>query len=253
MRDEPLDTKSGDKDIPIDRDSAEYFERMSATITGLSTKDLNDELALPTLHGKTAENIGCFIIAWGVLERELDVAFPVLFQTEATLAVCLYANLGTKAKLDIINSAVTMLSGPLGTRLTDTAHAILKRISDLNDKARNTIAHGQLKLFRDEVSGKHSWELVRHAARKSAAITIYPGNSRYWGTQESIALKLAQKWRTCVAKMHGKILGRKSLRRTCLAQIRESELSYARPRKRQPPKRSGLGGRQTKLSKWPRR
>jgi hypothetical protein len=238
----------------MDQEDTEFFARLSLSITGLSKKDWDDKLSLPTMHGKTTENIGCFIVAWGILERELDVAFPVLFRTDATLAICLYANLGTKAKLDIIASAVTMLSTQLGKQLTETAHVTLRRISDLSDKARNTIAHGQLKYFRDEVSGRYSWELVRHVARKSPAIVIHPGNSRYWGTQEAIALRLAQRWRTCVAKMHGKLghLGLDDLERICLAQIRETEPSRARPHKRQPLKKGGLVGRQTKLSKWPR-
>jgi hypothetical protein len=188
------------------------------------------------------------------LERELDVAFPVLFRTDPTLAMCLYANLNTRGKIDIITSAVTMMSGVLKPRLTHTAYSILTRVQNLGDKARNTIAHGQLKLFQDQDTGKETWELVRHAARKNAAVIIHPGNARYWGTQERIALRLAQRWRTCVANFHRKLapLTLADLERVCLAQLRESEPSYARPHKRPPPKKGGLGDRQTKLAKWPR-
>jgi hypothetical protein len=219
------------------------------------TSETDDNtLAMPEIHVTTAENIGGFVIAWGTLERELDVAFPVLFHIDATLSICLYANLGTKSKIDILGSAVTMLAAQLGAHTTSRAHSILSHISDLGDKARNTIAHGQLTLFRDENSAKQQWELVRHAARKAASIVIHPGNARYWSKQETIALRLAQQWRACVGRMHPKLghLNPDDLEKICLDQLKESAPSYARPRENRSPKKGGLGGRQTSLAKWPR-
>lgn len=228
-----------------------FLRKLNKSIKAVSDDTI---LPLPGIHRKTTENIGAFIIAWGILERELDNAFHVLFHTDATLAVCLYANLGTKAKVDTLQSAITMQAVPLGKSLVKATHQILRQIGELSDTARNTIAHGQLKYFRDEETGKYTWELVRHNARKSAAIIIHPGNFRFWLSQKKRALALAQRWRRSVQRMHNKLvrLNMADLEKICLAQLRESEPSRLHRRKRPPPKKANSRDRQTKLAKWPR-
>jgi hypothetical protein len=160
------------------------------------------DLEYPSTSEKLERHIGAFFVAWGVLERELDNGFPVLFRTDPTLACCLYANLGTKAKLDILRSAIGMLAQPLGPALTTRSHDILQSVSNLSDIARNTLAHGQVHSFFDETSNTLMWELIRHVARKSHSMVIHPGTARYWGTQQRAVVTLARRWRKCVGAMY---------------------------------------------------
>jgi len=88
--------------------------------------------------------IGKFIVAWGDVEQQLDIGFHVLFHTDPTLAVCLYANLGTKAKIDILQSALALQEQPIGEGRTYRARKVLQNIAALSDEARLTTAHGQI-------------------------------------------------------------------------------------------------------------
>src|SRR5690242_14582344 len=100
-----------------------------------------DEELLPTVNrpkvSKHMERqIGAFFVAWTALENELDIAFPVLFRVDATLANCLYGNLGTQAKIEILMSAVDALSLLLGEWRRKSAHKTLEDIKRLNSNAR---------------------------------------------------------------------------------------------------------------------
>jgi hypothetical protein len=217
--------------------------------------DLDDKLDAPTIHKLVRESVGTFMFAWGILERELDTSFHVLFHTDPTLASCIYANLGTKAKLDILSSAISMLATRLGPRLARGAHSRIDKVRDLSDKARNTLAHGQIHVFADLAAGTQHWEIVRHVARKSHSIVIHPQNPGYWETQARIALRLAQQWRTLVAKMNRKI-GEptlKDLRQICSTPMREGERSYAYRRKRPPRQKPDWWDHRATLSTWPRK
>jgi hypothetical protein len=201
-----------------------------------------------------AENIGRFMMVWNVLERELDGSFHTLFHTDPTLAMCLYANLQAKQKIDILSSAVTMSSEALGKRLTTTAHAILRRASVLSSEARNTVAHGQLRAFRETEDDRPTWQLVRHFGRKKATIVIHPGQSQHWAQQGKTTLLLAQRWRTCAAKMHLRLdhLSSDDLEEVCLTQIQSSKPSRIRRRRHPPPRKGGSVDRQARLARWPR-
>ena len=231
-----------------------FLDDLSDSLKRLSVKDLNDRLPLPTVSSPTMANIGAFTIAWGILERELDTAFPILFHTDPTLGACLYANLGTAAKIDILRSAVTMLSSKLGKQLTARATATLKVAADLSASARNTIAHGQVVAFGAAETEFGRWQLVRHSARAAHTITVYPGGTRYWKTQEDITLRIAQRWRTCTALIHRKMDGLTlaDLRQICSTQLKEGRRNYKCPRKNPPARKGSLGGRQAMLAVWPR-
>jgi hypothetical protein len=223
-------------------------------MTGTSKDDDLEGMDYPSTSEKLEQKIGAFFIAWGVLERELDSAFPILFHTDPTLACCLYANLGTKAKLDTLKSAVSMLTPALGDNLANRAHNLLQTVSDLSDVARNTLAHGQVHPFLNEQTNKIVWELIRHSARKSHAMVIHPGTQRYWGKQQRAVVEIARRWRRCVAAIYRKTksLTLNDLDRICLTQIRESKQVVQRPRKNQPQSKSSLEGRQARRARWPR-
>lgn len=214
---------------------------------------LDDKLNIPAISDRLITAVGSFMFAWGIIERELDTAFPVLFHTDPTLASCLYANLGTKAKIDMLLSAVDMVSIQLGERLTASAQSTLGQISALSDKARTTLAHGQ-PMFFGEVAKASRWEIARHIARASHKIVIHPRNSRYWAAQAKIALRLAQRWRTCVAKVHGKMghLTLDDLETICRTRIQESLPAPARRHRRLPLKKHVFAGLSATVAKWPR-
>jgi hypothetical protein len=100
--------------------------------------DFSLQMEYPSTNQKLEQNIGGFFVAWGVLEREFDTAYPVSFHTNPTLAACLYANLATKAKLDSLKSAVSMLAEALGPRLTSRAHAFLDQAGDCPPRDRRS-------------------------------------------------------------------------------------------------------------------
>jgi hypothetical protein len=216
-------------------------------------ENLDDDLHIPKIESSLLEAVGAFIFSWGIVERELDTAFPVLFHTDPTLASCVYANLGTRAKIDMLLSAIDMMSSKLGKGLTESAQSTLGLISVLSDKARNTLAHGQ-PLFLGETAKDARWEIARQAARNSHRIVVHPRNPRYWDTQSKIALRLAQRWRTCTAKIYRKIghLTLAELEAICKTQIRVSQPSLSRPRKNLPPRKHLFAGRQASVAKWPR-
>jgi len=201
---------------------------------------------------KLAQNIGLFMAAWGVLERELDNTFAVVFHTDPTLACCIYANLGTKVKLDVLASAISMHASVIKPDFLKRVHSLLDEISDLSNSARNTIAHGQVQLFSIGPS-KVQWELVRQVARKSHAMVIYPGNARHWGNQEKKALKLAQKWRVVVHDLYKKVghLTLRELDEICTTQIKVGETRHPKRRGRPLRSRSSWHGRPVKRASWP--
>jgi hypothetical protein len=96
-----------------------------------------------TLHfvdpdSKLGYAIGTFIVAWGDLEQQLDIGFHVLFHTDPTLALCMYANLGTKAKIEILQSAIALQEKAIGKGRSSRARRVLQRVAELSDQARLT-------------------------------------------------------------------------------------------------------------------
>lgn len=216
--------------------------------------DFDDELDHPGAADPIKRAVGDFIISWGILERELDTAFPVIFHTDPTLACCIYANLGTKAKLDMLSSAVSMHEKVLGRSFVRSCHKILSRISDLSDRARNTLAHGQVHPFVDELTGKFVYELIRHVARKSHAMVVHPGTSKYWKRQDRMVVSLARAWRKKTARIHRKTksLTAQELDEICVTHLREHEPIYLRRRQRLTQPKGALKDRRAKRAPWPR-
>jgi hypothetical protein len=102
---------------------------------------LDPEYEYPHVSRALARSIGEFVVAWGILERELDLAFPILLKTDPTLASCISANLGTKAKL--------------------------------------VLTHAQPTIYGSE-TGRLYWQLTRYVARKSHEMILYPTDPDHW-------------------------------------------------------------------------
>jgi hypothetical protein len=199
-------------------------------------------------------SLGQFIVAWGNLEHQLDIGFHVLFHTDATLAMCLYANLGTKAKIDILQSAITMQEEPIGVGRAARARQVLQRIAGLSDQARLPTAHGQVQAYRIEEKGK-DWILVRQIARSKPKITVHPSTSRHWKAQANQARKLAAWWRQYVAEIHSRIghLTLSDLEKICAVDTQDVRSKRTDRRKHPLRRKRALEDLQVTLPKWPRK
>lgn len=118
-----------------------------------------------------AEGIGSFMINWGCLEHTIDLLFPIVFRIDPTLSLCISANLGTKAKIEMLQSALTMLSPILPLDQLSTIQECLKQALAYSTKHRNFIAHGR-PIFTTPVNGEISWSWGRFAARKQLTMFI---------------------------------------------------------------------------------
>jgi hypothetical protein len=108
--------------------------------------------------------IGRFIIAWNVLEREIDRAIEELYDLDYDLAWSITANLGTKAKLDIFQSGFHILHeyfqecdpADIDRLVADTANA--------SGQIRTAIIHGQPSHL---IMQKETWDVwIKLRARK---------------------------------------------------------------------------------------
>lgn len=212
-----------------------------------------------TLHfvdpdSKLGFAIGKFIVAWGDLEQQLDIGFHVLFHTDPTLAVCLYANLGTKAKIDILQSAIALQEKPIGNGRASRARKVLQKIAALSDEARLTTAHGQVWYYEIEGKSGHRWEWVRHIARSKPKITVHPSTSRYWNAQANYARKLAAHWRQLVTEIYSKLqhLTLADLQKICAIETQVARSPRSRRRKLPPRRIHALQDRLTIRARWPR-
>jgi len=152
--------------------------------------------------------MGAFIVAWGVLEGEIDWAITNIYRLNPTLSLCICANLGTKAKLDILSSGVSMLSGRLGLQITRNFHSIIGKIRDHSGNARNVLAHSQPSIgeYEDEIEGIIlGWELTRQVARKELTVTVHPVDARYWRGLTKKTKALAQRLRNWTYKAKAKL------------------------------------------------
>jgi hypothetical protein len=166
---------------------------------GCFDEELLPKVSRPKMTRHMERQIGAFFVAWSVLENELDIAFAVLFRVDPTLASCLYGNLGTRAKLDIIMSGIDALSLLLGERRTRSAHKLLSNIITLNDRARNTLAHARLLPFYDDELRKPVWRMIRYSARKEHVWITHPNEVRHWKRLTNAVYAKADAWHR---KMH---------------------------------------------------
>ncbi|MGE0060940.1 MAG: hypothetical protein AB7T86_02560 [Xanthobacteraceae bacterium] len=205
----------------------------------------------PEVSREFGRAIGDFFIAWGVLERELDAAFPVLLKTDPTLAACIYANLTTKAKLDILSSALSMWEKALPSEIVEDVRYILARVREYSDTARNVLAHAQPTGVGGPKDGELYWQFARSIARKKHEIVYYPTDTDHWRMEASMVAMFAETWMRNIEKIY-RILSKLTpdeVEEICVTSVREIEPKYQRPRKPQPPKKAGLKDRRPSRGK----
>lgn len=151
----------------------------------------NHAFAPLELDTKTAQHIGEFFVVWGRVELELDSLFPILFRIDPTQSLCLTANLGTKAKIDSLRSALAMISSVLEPELVKELDDSLKITQELADKYRNFLAHGQPQQFRGEEFGEWVW--TKWTARKELSAKLAPEDfGDHWRIAGAIAWMIAE-------------------------------------------------------------
>jgi hypothetical protein len=149
----------------------------------MATKEPDWVLTPLEISDEEMKNAGGFALMWGYVEEHLDRLYPVLFRTDPTLAICITANLGTKAKVEIIQSALTMLSPLLPDEKVADLHETLDMVLEFSSKYRNMLAHGRPVLHADDDDNKKTvWRWARFAARRQVSI-IFPdaeSDEEFW-------------------------------------------------------------------------
>ena len=146
----------------------------------------------PPRHPVMEESIGRFILVWGVLEQQLDSGLSAILCIDATLALTISANLGTKAKVDILHSAISMSRDLVDEPLRERAHTALNVISNLSGRHRNALAHGQA-LHNPEEKG---WRWHRVSARKELDVTLFSAPATRWVRAATEVRKATREWCT---------------------------------------------------------
>lgn len=157
------------------------------------------EFSAPDDNPRLEQNLGKFIVAWGIIERELDNMIAVLFNLDPTLSLCITSNLGTKAKIEIILSAASMLEPALGETLKNEIHSLANATSDHSGKNRNAIAHGQPAAYGVEGETR-DWRWARTSAREKLKTTIFPRDPDHWLNESKEVVKIARKLREAERK-----------------------------------------------------
>jgi hypothetical protein len=203
---------------------------------GYYDEELLPDVPIPQVSKQMERQIGAFFVAWAALENELDIAYPVFFRVDPTLAVSLYANVGTQAKIDALMSAVGACALFIGAREVRSAHAILDRIRELNDRARNTLAHMRLLQFVDrERKRKSAWKIVRYAARRQQSWAFHPNEVKHWRRLTKAVMSAARAWHRKMRRLYGKLKKFKEneLAEKLLIHEREAQpIQFRRPTKK---------------------
>jgi len=120
----------------------------------------------PSSDPETESAIGRLVLAWGVLEREIDEAIVSVYRLNDTLGGAIAANLGTKAKLEICQAAVHILAEELAFSgdLVTIIDSLVTRTAALSADRRLVIAHGQP--WQVTTADGPVWVLMKHSARK---------------------------------------------------------------------------------------
>ena len=122
----------------------------------------------PPSDPETEAAIGRLVLAWGVLELQIDLAIGAVYQLSFVPGMALTANLGTKAKLEICQAGIHVLYDRLTPSgdIRMTVDALVSKTSQLSTDIRLIIAHGYPVSLKMNDGSFESWLLMKHSARK---------------------------------------------------------------------------------------
>jgi len=150
---------------------------------------------------KLAESIGQFMVAWGRLESELDSLTPIVFRTDPTHATCITANLGSKAKVDMLRSGINMIAALLPPDLVEELNDSLVLVGELSGTYRNLLAHGQPWAV-SEGGEKTYWQWVRVSARKEVNVISPDINEDFWRIATVSTYEVIHSLRSCAGRLY---------------------------------------------------
>lgn len=150
----------------------------------------------PPRHSVMEESMGRFMLVWGVLEVHLDSGIAAIYCLEPTLALGISANSGTKAKLDMLHTGISMSSDFLSESLSERAHKSLNKISDLSGRHRNALAHGS------PVEAPDGWRWHRVSARQSLDVTYFYAPATRWKKAATEVRKATREWCRVYQEIH---------------------------------------------------
>jgi hypothetical protein len=125
----------------------------------------------PLANLDTEAAIGKFVIAWGLLEIEIDAAIGDILTLSPPLQSSITANLGTKSKIEIFLSAFHTESNFFPALMLDQANKLGHDTATAAGVYRVWIAHGAPFRFNveeidPEADEKKKWVWAKTSARK---------------------------------------------------------------------------------------
>jgi hypothetical protein len=156
------------------------------------------EPLFPPPNEKVEAAVGRFIITCGVLESWLDTGVETLFFIDPHLSDCITANLGTKAKIDMLKSGIGMHEDLLEPGTIKAARDALTLAGTLSGRYRNTLAHGQPTIVVEEpgVLERPSgpWHWARTTAREYLESIGGPMTAKAWHSASNEVVGVVQQW-----------------------------------------------------------
>lgn len=138
--------------------------------------------------------MGHFIMTWAVLEGQLDCALAVFFDSELELMACITSNMGTKAKIDSLRSAISMHESALPQNLCKRADKLLLEIGNLASDWRNLVAHGFPSDIQSEKGQESVWHWSRQSARKGLQFSALEMKAHRWRAATTQVKGATAKW-----------------------------------------------------------
>lgn len=157
---------------------------------------------LPEVDDSLAQDLGRFMIYWGHLEAKLDTLFAPVFRMNPTQATCVTANLGIKAKLDILRSGINSIATLLDSYIVEEVNEVFVDIADLSSKKRNLAAHGQPISLDFSDGDTPGWMLTRFAARKNITMRVYKKDDDFWRVACGVVIIYAESLNTLAREIH---------------------------------------------------
>lgn len=115
------------------------------------------------------------------------------FDVNLTLLACLCSNIGTRAKIDALRSAISMHAPALPKGLCKRADKILLEIAALSSEWRNTLAHGFPADIEFE-KGTFEWHWARQSARRQLDFSILEMDPAHWRDATKQVKSAGKKW-----------------------------------------------------------
>src|SRR5690348_9340235 len=109
---------------------------------------------------ETEAAFGRFLISWNVLEREIDRAIEDLYDLDYDLAWSVTANLGTRAKLDIFQSAFHCLHEYFEDCSLELVDKLAADTAKASGEIRAFLVHGQPFKLQPTMEEKPGQELL---------------------------------------------------------------------------------------------